>query len=72
MTGAGIPTRCTQCAATLGAHNLTGLCAECKLIARNTRAGHPSQHETVTKTRALANLAAILGAKPLTIERAAP
>jgi hypothetical protein len=56
-----IPTNCTQCSAPLHAHNLTGLCAECKLIARNARLGGPRQDdaEAVTLDQALANLAAI-------------
>jgi len=32
MTG-----ECEICAAPLGAHNITRLCAECKLVARNRR-----------------------------------
>jgi hypothetical protein len=33
-----IPTECTICSAELlNAHELTGLCLECKLIARNER-----------------------------------
>jgi hypothetical protein len=36
---AGIPTHCTECGAELlNAHELTGLCHECKLAARNDRA----------------------------------
>lgn len=34
----GIPTRCTGCNAQLDGHNLTGLCAECKLVRRNEHA----------------------------------
>jgi hypothetical protein len=37
MTGTGIPTQCAICDAQLHAHNLTGMCAECKFVARNDR-----------------------------------
>lgn len=37
MRTAGIPTECTICDAPLHAHNLTGVCAECKLVLRNGR-----------------------------------
>jgi len=57
-----IPTQCIDCSAPLHPHNLTRLCAECKLIARNERAGHPSQRETVTEAEAISNIVAILGA----------
>jgi len=35
----GIPTECTLCSQPLDAHNLTGLCRECKHILRDARAG---------------------------------
>jgi hypothetical protein len=40
MTG-----RCGICEAILNAHNVTGLCAECKLVARNARL-----NRTISKT----------------------
>lgn len=60
----GIPTQCTLCDAPLGAHNITGLCAECKLIARNRRmsATHDDT-EQVTLEEAVANIIAILGGR---------
>jgi len=37
----GIPKHCTQCGTRLlNPHELTGLCLECKLIARNERNRH--------------------------------
>jgi hypothetical protein len=64
---AGIPIHCTECPAPLHAHNLTGLCAECKLVARNRRmSGQPADGcDPVTEAEALSTLADILGARPL-------
>jgi hypothetical protein len=59
---AGIPIHCTECAAPLHAHNLTGLCAECKLIARNERlSGKAANTDQVTEAQAIANIAEALG-----------
>jgi hypothetical protein len=62
---AAIPAACAGCAAPLGPHNITGLCAECKLIARNDRlSGQPADTAApVTYDQARTNLAAILGAR---------
>jgi hypothetical protein len=59
-----IPTECTGCAAPLHRHNLTRLCAECKLIARNRRlSGQPADTaDPVTYAEAIATVAAVLGA----------
>ncbi len=61
----GIPTHCAGCNAPLHAHNLTRLCAECKLIARNRRlSGQPTDTaDPVTHDQALANITAILGGR---------
>jgi hypothetical protein len=63
MSPSGIATECTQCGAPLQPHNLTGLCAECKLIARNRRlSGRPADvSDPVTKADAIANATAVLG-----------
>ncbi|MCB9408089.1 hypothetical protein [Mycolicibacterium sp.] len=38
--------RCEVCAAVLNRHNVTGLCAECKLVARNARlSGKPADSQ---------------------------
>lgn len=52
---------CDQCGATLNRHNVTGLCAECKLIARNARlSGQPAEPaEPITLADAIANFAAV-------------
>ena len=67
MTGqqpGGLPTACRSCGAELHAHNVTGYCRECKLIARNERisANHVSAGQ-VGHDEALANIAAILGGR---------
>ncbi len=61
----GIPTHCAGCNAELHAHNITRLCCECKLIARNRRlTGAPADTaEPVTPTEAIANIIAILGGR---------
>lgn len=58
-----IATRCRQCGAELTAHNITSLCHECKLIARNARmSGRPADYgEPVTKVEAIDNIFDILG-----------
>jgi hypothetical protein len=58
-----IPTECARCGAELHAHNLTRLCAECKLIARNRQLPDQSADTTnpVTYDRAITNITAILG-----------
>ena len=63
----GIPTECVGCSAPLHPHNLTRLCAECKLVARNQRlTGQPvGISESVTEAPALANVAEALGAHPI-------
>ena len=44
MTANGIPTQCVICDAPLrNPHELTGLCRECKLVARNERLGAVAQ-----------------------------
>ena len=50
----GIPTECVGCGAPLHPHNLTRLCAECKLVARNQRlTGQPvGISESVTEAQA--------------------
>jgi hypothetical protein len=62
---AGIPIHCTECAAPLHAHNLTGSCAECKLIARNQHpSGEPADTgDPVTHAEAIANIEAVLGGR---------
>jgi hypothetical protein len=62
MSGA-IPTECVGCGAELHAHNLTRLCAECKLIARNRQLADQSADTTnpVTYHQAITNITAILG-----------
>ncbi|BBY01041.1 hypothetical protein [Mycobacterium seoulense] len=61
----GIPTQCVGCGAPLHAHNLTKLCAECKLIARNRRlSGQPADTANpVTHTEAVANVTTVLGGR---------
>ena len=63
MTGT-IPTGCEKCGAPLRAHNITRLCAECKLISRHKRMsvtyGDTGQ---VTLAQAVANIVAILGGR---------
>ena len=62
---AGIPTDCAGCAAALHAHNLTRLCAECKLIARNWRlsGAPPDTTDPVTYQQAVATITAVLGGR---------
>ena len=60
------PTECAGCAAPLHRHNLTGLCAECKLVARNRRlTGQPADTaaEPVTYDEAITNITRILGGR---------
>ncbi len=61
----GIPTQCAGCNAPLHPHNITRLCAECKLIARNRRLSRQPADtaEPVTHTPAIANIIAILGGR---------
>jgi hypothetical protein len=64
MTAGGIPTECAGCGAELQPHNITALCAECKLIARNARmSGKTPPADTVTPAEALTNAAAVLGGR---------
>jgi hypothetical protein len=53
--------RCGHCGAELNPHNITGACAECKLIARNARmAGTPVDYTRyVTPEQAKANILAV-------------
>jgi hypothetical protein len=53
---AGIPTECAGCGAQLDAHNITGICKECALIARNRRlSGAPADTaNAVTHAEAIA------------------
>jgi hypothetical protein len=64
MNRASIPTACESCGAPLHAHNLTGLCAECKLIARSKRMS-PSYDDTgqVSCDEAIANVTTFLGGR---------
>lgn len=48
----GIPTDCTRCGLPLDAHNLTGLCRECKHIERDARAGYTAPEATLDEARA--------------------
>ena len=70
----GIPTECKNCAAPLGPHNITGWCAECKLIARNERlSGQPADTvEPVILADAIQHVVAILGGRIIsdTVEQA--
>ena len=62
----GIPNQCAGCATELHAHNLTRLCAECKLVARNHRlSGQPADTTaSVTPEQAgIAALTAVLGGR---------
>jgi hypothetical protein len=61
----GIPNQCAGCAAQLHAHNLTRLCAECKLVARNRRlSGQPADTTaSVTPEQAVATITAVLGGR---------
>ena len=65
MTSAGIPTECAGCGAPLHCHNLTRLCAECKLVARNRRlTGQPADTTNlVTYRQAITNVATVLGGR---------
>ena len=56
--------RCGLCDAILNPHNITGLCAECKLVARNERlSGRPEQsREPVVLADAIAIVMAELNA----------
>jgi hypothetical protein len=60
----GIPTECAGCATPLHPHNLTALCAECKLVARNRRLSrHPADlSDPVTLADAITNATKVLGA----------
>jgi hypothetical protein len=64
---AGIPTECVGCGARLGAHNITRLCAECKLVARNRRLSGQGADvaNPVTCDAAIANITTILGGRIL-------
>jgi hypothetical protein len=63
MTPQGIRTECASCGTRLHAHNVTGLCAECKLIARRRRLGQPTDtSDPVSHEDALTNLTTILRA----------
>jgi hypothetical protein len=65
MSPSGIATECTQCGASLEPHNLTGLCAQCKLIARNRRlSDRPADvSDPVTKADAIADVTVVLGGR---------
>jgi hypothetical protein len=60
-----IATDCTGCTAPLHTHNITGLCAECKLCARNERlSGKPADTaDPVNRAEAIANITAVLGGR---------
>jgi hypothetical protein len=67
VNGVGTLTECADCGAKLKAHNVTGLCAECKLIARNRRlTGQPADiSDPVSYDDAILNLATILGVRTI-------
>lgn len=58
---------CVGCNAALNPHNITRLCAECKLVARNRRlTGQPADTtEPVSHRKAIATVTAILNARPV-------
>ncbi len=56
----GIPSECRQCALPLDARNITGVCAECTLLGRNIRLGHPPEPE-VALPEARTNFMAVFG-----------
>lgn len=62
---AGIRTECAGCGARLHANNLTGLCAECKLIARNRRLiGQPTDTTNpIPYGRAITTITDLLGGR---------
>jgi hypothetical protein len=62
---AGISTECVRCGAALHCHNLTRLCAECKLVARNRRlTGQPADTaDPVAYHDAIANITTVLGGR---------
>ena len=55
---------CRDCATPLDLHNITGLCAECKLVARNKRLGFDDTGQ-VSRAEAITNVTAILGGRPV-------
>jgi hypothetical protein len=61
----GIPTECVACGAGLHPHNLTRLCSECKLIARNRRlTGQPADTtDPVPHGRAITTVLTVLGGR---------
>lgn len=60
---------CRQCDTTLDVRNITGICRECRHIARNERLGHTHTADQVTHDQAAANIAEIFG---VTEERKQP
>lgn len=64
----GVPTTCQVCDAPLAPRNITGLCAECKLVARNERlSGQPADTaEPAILADAIQHVAAFLGGHKLT------
>ena len=65
MSAAGIPTECAGCGAKVGRHNITRLCSECKLIARNRRlSAQPADTaDPVTYGQAIDNITSGLGGR---------
>jgi hypothetical protein len=68
MTTPTIPADCAGCGAQLQPHNLTRLCAECKLTARNRRLSGqpPDTTDPVSYKQALTTLTTLLGARIIT------
>ena len=68
MTATAHPRYCAGCNAALNPHNITRLCAECKLVARNRRlTGQPvDTTEPVSHREAIAAVTAILGGRIIT------
>jgi hypothetical protein len=48
----GIPTVCARCDVPLDAQNITGMCSECKHIARDARAGYIAAEVKLDQARA--------------------
>lgn len=59
------PPECAECGGPLQPHNLTRLCAECKLAARNRRitGQPPDTAEPVSHDQAITNVQQILGGR---------
>jgi hypothetical protein len=58
---------CESCGADLNRHNITGVCAECKLTTRTARQSgtEPAPHTPVPLHAAIAVLSRDLGARPV-------